>query len=71
MNLRIKQLREDRDYTQQFIAKHVGCDQSVYSKYETGDRKLPLELAIELSKFYGVSLDYLVGLSSDPTTYWD
>ena len=37
------------------------CDQSLYSKYERGERALPLELAVKLADLYNVSLDYLVG----------
>lgn len=43
------------------------CDQSLYSKYERGERPLPLESAVRLALFYKTSLDYLVGLTDDPT----
>ena len=62
MNLRIRDLREDADLTQKEVADHLHCDQSLYSKYERGERMLPLDLAIELAKFYHVSLDDRVGL---------
>lgn len=61
MNLKIRDLREDADLTQKQIAEIIFCDQSLYSKYERGERELPLELAIKLADFYHVSLDYLVG----------
>lgn len=61
MNLRIRDLREDADLTQNQIAELLLCDQSLYSKYERGERVLPLELAMQLADFYKVSLDYLVG----------
>lgn len=61
MNLRIRDLREDADLTQKQIAEILMCDQSLYSKYERGERVLPLELAVQLADFYKVSLDYLVG----------
>lgn len=61
MNLRIRDLREDADLTQKQIAELLMCDQSLYSKYERGERVLPLELAMQLADFYKVSLDYLVG----------
>lgn len=63
MNLRIRDLREDADLTQKQVAQVLLCDQSLYSKYERGERALPLELAVRLADFYGVSLDYLVGRS--------
>lgn len=69
MNLRIRDLREDRDLKQGSLASYLLCDQSLYSKYERGERELPLRLAIMLAEYYGVSLDYLVGLTDDPTPY--
>ena len=60
MKLRIKDLREDNDLTQKEVAKVLMCDQSLYSKYERGERPLPLDLAIKLADLYNVSLDYLV-----------
>lgn len=62
MNLRIRDLREDADLTQQQVAQILLCDQSLYStKYERGERELPLGLAVKLADLYHVSLDYLVG----------
>jgi transcriptional regulator with XRE-family HTH domain len=61
MKLRIRDLREDHDLTQQRVAEILMCDQSLYSKYERGERALPLELAVKLADLYNVSLDYLVG----------
>ncbi len=49
--------------TQQAVADYLMCDQSLYSKYERGERVLPLEAAIKLAELYKVSLDYLVGRS--------
>ncbi len=57
MNLRIRDLREDRDLKQKQIAEVLLCDQSLYSKYERGERELPLRYAIVLANYYGVSLD--------------
>ena len=61
MRLRIRDLREDNDYTQKYIAEYLLCDQSLYSKYERGERPVPLEIMVKLADLYGVSLDYLCG----------
>ena len=66
MQLRIRDLREDADLTQKQVAAFLLCDQSLYSKYERGERPLPLETAIRLADLYGVTLDYLTGRSDDP-----
>lgn len=69
MILRIRDLREGRDLKQREIAELLLCDQSLYSKYERGERELPLHLAIQLAEFYDVSVDYLVGLTDEPAPY--
>jgi transcriptional regulator with XRE-family HTH domain len=70
IRLRIRELREDLDLTQRYISRYIlFCDQSEYSKFERGVRAIPLVMAIRLAVFYDVSLDYLVGLSDDPTPY--
>jgi transcriptional regulator with XRE-family HTH domain len=69
MNLRIRDLREDRDLSQEKIAKLLMCDQSLYSKYERGEREMPLRLAVQLAEYYGVSIDYLVGLTDEQAPY--
>jgi len=67
MKLRIREMREDRDLTQRQVADYLLCDQSLYSKYERGEREIPLHLMVKLAQFYGVSLDYLAGLSGPET----
>lgn len=62
-------MREDRDLTQKQIAEHLMCDQSLYSKYERGEREIPLNLLIKLADYYNVNIDYLVGRSSVSKRY--
>lgn len=69
MRLKIRDLREDNDLTQQKVADYLICDQSLYSKYERGERPLPLEVAVKLADLYHVSLDYLTGRTSIKTPY--
>lgn len=61
---RIKDLREDSDKTQQEIAEYLGTSSQHYGKYELGHAEIPFERAISLAKFYGVSLDYIAGLTN-------
>ena len=59
---RIRDLREDDDLTQEYIAKIVlNCTSSAYSKMEAGSRLISINDLIKLADFYKVSLDYLVG----------
>lgn len=69
MRLRIRDMREDNDLTQKQIADYLLCDQSLYSKYERGEREIPLTLLIKLADYYKVNLDYLVGRSSVSKPY--
>lgn len=62
--MRIRDLREDADLTQREVAEYLMCDQSLYSKYERGERDLPLLAAVKLAQFYHTSVDYLVGLTN-------
>lgn len=61
---RIKGLREDCDLTQAQIAKVLNCSQTCYSKYELGQREIPIRLLCVLADYYGVSTDYILGRTS-------
>lgn len=63
MRIRIRDMREDYDKTQKQIAEYLHCNQSLYSKYERGERDIPLRIMVELCKYYETSVDYLVGLT--------
>ncbi len=62
----IRDLREDRDLKQRELAEYLHCSQQVYSNYELGERDIPTEVLIRLSSFYNVSVDYILGLTSNP-----
>ena len=59
---RIRDLREDRDKTQQEIADVLGTSQTMYARYERGANELPIRHLIALCRYYGVSSDYILGL---------
>ncbi len=63
---RIRDLREDHDYTQQYVAEYLGMKQPQYNRYEQGYRDLPTDILIALSRLYEVTTDYLLGLTNDP-----
>ncbi len=66
MRLRIRDLREDNDLSQKEVSKILMCDQSLYSKYERGEREIPLRMLILLADYYNTSLDYLVFRTDNP-----
>ena len=65
---RLKDLREDKDLSIRELSALLYMQKTTYHNYESGKRELPFELAITLARFYNVSLDYLAGLTNDPTS---
>ena len=61
----LRDLREDADKTQTQIAEVLGTSQTMYARYERGANELPIHHLITFSKYYGVSTDYLLGLSKE------
>ena len=59
---RIRDLREDRDLTQEQIATVLGTSQTMYARYERGANELPIRHLLTLCKFYNVSADYILGI---------
>ena len=58
--LRLKEIREDREISQDAIAKILETTQQQYSKYELGIQLIPIDRLCILADYYNVSLDYLV-----------
>lgn len=67
--MRLRDLREDRDLSQQAVAELLHIRQNTYSQYETGHRQIPIALLIQLSMFYETSVDYLLGLTNEAAPY--
>ena len=65
MYRRIRDLREDHDLKQRQVAEYLNCSQQVYSNYELGQRDIPTDILIRLADLYKVSVDYLLGLTSN------
>lgn len=61
----LRDLREDLDLKQNYIASILNTTQQMYSKYESGQTELPIRHLIILCKFYNVSADYVLGLKSE------
>ena len=67
--MRIRDLREDNDLTQQQVADYLRIKQNTYSQYETGSRQIPVEVLTALAAFYKTSTDYLLGITDCRTPY--
>lgn len=66
---RLKELRVDRDLTQCQVAAAIGLTQRKYSYIETGIQQATEAVLKNLAEYYGVSVDYLLMLTDDPTPY--
>lgn len=62
---RIRDIREDRDITQQEIADYLNLYLNTYRRYETGEQTIPINILKKLSKFYKTSIDYLTELEEE------
>ena len=69
MRLRIRDMREDKDLTQQAVADMLNCDRSLYSRYERQEREVPLWVVNKLAEYYGTSVDYLIGRTDERSPY--
>ena len=66
---RLRDLREDRDLSQQQIAELLDMKQPQYCRYERGLRDIPTDILIRLARFYGTSTDYILGLTNQKAPY--
>ncbi len=60
---RIRELREDHDYTQTYIGSYLHIGQRTYSDYESGKTRIPLDAMIKLAKLYDVDMNYICCVS--------
>ena len=61
---RIQHLREEFEYTQEFVAEYLECSRSTYANWETGNIIIPLEVASKLAVLYNVPLSFILGVGT-------
>ncbi|WP_372630907.1 helix-turn-helix domain-containing protein [Cohnella sp.] len=69
MFIRIRALREDKDWTQKEIANLLKVSQTTYSRYETGELDLPTSALIKLADLHQTSTDYLLNRTDRKEPY--
>lgn len=67
MHTRLLALRKEKHLTQQLLAIDLGIDQSSISSYETGKYLPTVEVLAKYAEYFGVSTDYLLGLTDVKT----
>lgn len=66
---RLRDLREDKDLTQEDIGRILCIRQTVYSRYERGLQTIPVEHLLKLADFYKTSADYILGRTNRTEPY--
>ena len=66
---RLRKCREDAGLTQIKVAIYCDITEKAYQNYELGVHEPRIHILIRIAQFYKVSIDYLVGLTDDPTPY--
>lgn len=69
MNTRIRDIREDKNLTQQQLAKILNCTQQTYARYESDEITIDIFKIKELAEFYNTSTDYLLKLTNETKPY--
>ena len=66
---KLKDLREDWDLKQAALAELLQIHQTTYSDYELGKLNIPIAVLHKLADYYGTSIDYLLGRTSEKKPY--
>ena len=66
---RLKKCRENTGLPQIKVAIYCDITERTYQNYELGLREPKVSILMRIARFYGVSIDYLVGLTDDPAPY--
>lgn len=66
---RLRNIREDRDFTQAQIGQLLNKSQQGYNHIEAGRAELKIDDLVKLCKFYNLSADYLIGLTNKKRPY--
>lgn len=61
----LSRLRKERNISQKKAASDLGISQALLSHYEKGIRECGLDFVIKCSEYYGVTTDYLLGVSEN------
>ena len=64
-SLRLKELRESHNLSQQSFANIINVSQSTVGMWESGKRTPDSEMLAKIADYFDVSVDYLIGRSSE------
>lgn len=61
IEIKLRRLRYEKGYTQEEIAMKLGISQATYSRLESGQSKLDVEMMYKIVKVYGLDLKEFLG----------
>lgn len=65
-NYILRNLRQSKGYTQVHVASSLGITERQYQRLESGESKPNYDSLINISRYFNVSIDYLVGITNNP-----
>lgn len=66
---KLRDLREERNLTQEKVAKALGIGQAGYFKYECEKIDIPTDILLKLSDYYNTSIDYILCRPNNKNPY--
>ena len=66
---KLRDLREERNLTQEKVAKALGIGQAGYFKYECEKIDIPTDILLKLSDYYNTSIDYILCRTNNKNPY--
>lgn len=61
IEMKLRELRQQKGVTQKEVATAVGCTATVYSRYEREEREPDISTLCSLADYFKVSIDSLIG----------
>lgn len=68
MDNRVRELRNEKGFSQEELAGRINVSQQTISRIEKGETQIPVDILVHLSKFFHVSADYILKLSDTRMT---
>ena len=69
LSQRLWECRKKGEFTQREVSIYFDITERSYQSYELGTHEPKISILVRIAEFYKVSIDYLVGLTDDPTPY--
>ena len=66
-SVRLREVRKSRNISQLKLALDLSMNQNTISRYETGEREADYKTLIKIADYFGVSIDYLLERTDDPS----